>query len=59
MKIIPYLAKVKTPDLGVGMVIDKGEGTVLVEFLKKENVCMGWPYPKLYNVDEVTVIGAA
>ena len=54
MKFIPYLAKVKTADLGVGTVIDKDEGTVLVEFHKDENVSMGW---HIYTVDEVTVIG--
>jgi hypothetical protein len=54
MKFIPYLAKVKTADLGVGTVIDKDKGTVLVEFHKDENVSMGW---HIYTVDEVTVIG--
>ena len=53
MKFIPYLAKVKT-DCGVGTVIDKDEGTYLVEFHDDENYSMGW---HIYTADEVTVIG--
>ena len=54
MKFIPYLAKVKTPKLGVGTVIDKDEGTYLVEFHDDENYSMGW---HIYTDDEITVIG--
>ena len=53
MKFIPYLAKVETADLGVGTVIDKDEGTVLVEFHTDENISMGW---HVYTNDEVTVL---
>ena len=53
MKFIPYLAKVKT-DCGVGTVIDKDEGTYLVEFHDDENYSMGW---HIYTDDEITVIG--
>ena len=54
MKFIPYLAKVKTPKLGVGTVIDKDEGTYLVEFHDSEGYSMGWHF---YTADEVTVVG--
>ena len=55
MKFIPYLAKVKTPKLGVGTVIEKdGDGTVLVEFHDSEGYSKGW---HIYTTDEVTVIG--
>ena len=54
MKFIPYLAKVKTPKLGVGTVIDKDEGTYLVEFHDSEGYSKGW---HIYTADEVTVVG--